>query len=470
VIYHEYGHHLVQTGGSGQCQYGEGMGDTLAMLILDDPCTGLGFFGDCVSCLRDADNNCQYSASSCSSCGGPCHSCGKLLSGCVWSVRNNLFVTEPTDYLTILSSIAVNAVMMHSGSSITSSITVDYLTLDDDNGNILDGTPHYAEINGGFTAHGLAGPDLALLGFEFPEGLPEMVAPAGGTTIPVDVVAINETPEPGTGKLFVDTGTGYIEHAMAESAPNEYDAVLPAAECGVTVAYYFSAETVGGGLQLWPPNAPGEVFTALSAESVGVDFDDDFETDQGWTVTNGGGLVDGPWGRGVPIPNSVCNRGNPGTDADGSGQCYVTDNSSANACNSDVDDGSTTLTSPIMDATQGEAYISYWRWYDNTAGDSPNQDIFEVEVSENGGTSWVDLETVGPSGSENAGGWFNRTFRVSDFVTPTSTFRIRFTASDTDPQSVVEAGVDGVQMLLVDCEGGGIPGDIDGNGVANWGS
>jgi hypothetical protein len=32
---------------------------------------------------------------------------------------------------------------------------------------------------------------------------------------------------------------------------------------------------------------------------------------------------------------------------------------------------------------------------------------------------------------------------------------------------VVEAGVDGVQMLLVDCEGGGIPGDIDGNGVVN---
>jgi hypothetical protein len=163
VIYHEYGHHLVQTGGSGQCEYGEGMGDTLALLILDDPCTGLGFYGDCVSCLRNADNDCQYDAGACSSCGGPCHSCGQLLSGCVWSTRNNLFVTEPSDYLTILSSITINSVLMHSGSSITSSITVDFLTLDDDNGNILDGTPHYAEINGAFSDHGLPGPDLALL-------------------------------------------------------------------------------------------------------------------------------------------------------------------------------------------------------------------------------------------------------------------------------------------------------------------
>ncbi|MHC4103243.1 MAG: hypothetical protein ACYSW1_20460, partial [Planctomycetota bacterium] len=109
VISHEYGHHLVETGGSGQCEYGEGMSDTLGMLILDDPCTGLGFYGDCVSCLRNADNDCQYDPGSCSSCGGPCHSCGQLLSGCVWSVRNNLVVTEPSAYMDILASIRVRA-------------------------------------------------------------------------------------------------------------------------------------------------------------------------------------------------------------------------------------------------------------------------------------------------------------------------------------------------------------------------
>jgi hypothetical protein len=278
----------------------------------------------------------------------------------------------------------------------------------------------------------------------------------------VDVVAINETPEPGTGKIYIDTGSGYVEYAMVENAPNDYDAVFPASDCGVTVAYYFTAETVGGGMQLWPPNAPGDYYTALSAVSVSVDFDDDFETDQGWTVSNSAGLTDGAWDRGVPIGGG--DRGDPPTDADGSGQCYVTDNVDGN---SDVDDGSTTLMSPIMDASQGEAYITYYRWYDNTNGSSPNQDIFEVELSQDGGFSWRDLETVGPAGSENAGGWFHKAFRVRDFITPTNTVRVRFIASDTDPGSVVEAGVDGVQMILVDCEGGVVPGDIDGNGVVD---
>ena len=54
---------------------------------------------------------------------------------------------------------------------------------------------------------------------------------------------------------------------------------------------------------------------------------------------------------------------------------------------------------------------------------------------------------------------------MADVVNATSLFRIRFTASDTDPQSVVEAAVDGVQLLNVGCDL--IPGDLDGNGVVN---
>ena len=84
-----------------------------------------------------------------------------------------------------------------------------------------------------------------------------------------------------------------------------------------------------------------------------------------------------------------------------------------------------------------------------------------VEVSDDGGASWVTLEIVGPAGPEVDGGWYQKQFLVSDFVDLTAQFRIRFIASDTDPQSVVEAGVDGVQLLSIDC---GVLGDIDGDG------
>jgi hypothetical protein len=69
VVHHEYGHHLVAAGGSGQGAYGEGMGDVMSALTLDDPRLGLGFFGSCSSSLRHADNTLQYP------CEGEIHSC-----------------------------------------------------------------------------------------------------------------------------------------------------------------------------------------------------------------------------------------------------------------------------------------------------------------------------------------------------------------------------------------------------------
>jgi hypothetical protein len=149
VIHHEFGHHLVAAGGSGQGEYGEGMGDVLSVIVLDDPRIGQGLFGDCAGSLRSADNSLQYP------CTGSIHHCGQLLSGAVWDTRNELAYTEPSQYRQILMDLAVNAVLLHSGSSITPSITIDWLTLDDDDGDLSNGTPHSAEILAGFGAHNL---------------------------------------------------------------------------------------------------------------------------------------------------------------------------------------------------------------------------------------------------------------------------------------------------------------------------
>ena len=127
----------------------------------------------------------------------------------------------------------------------------------------------------------------------------------------------------------------------------------------------------------------------------------------------------------------------------------MTDNADGN---SDVDDGSTILTLPVMDASLLDLVISYDRWYSNTEGDNPMQDIFVVEVSDDGGSSWVNLETVGPTGSEVSGGWFHKEFLVSDIpgIEPDDQFRIRFIASDTNPQSIFAAGVDGGKLLALE--------------------
>ncbi len=287
---------------------------------------------------------------------------------------------------------------------------------------------------------------LPLLSFNFPDGLPELLNPAGDM-IRVEVSGQNGgEPLSGSGKLFYDIGDGFIEVDMVEVDPNVYDAVFPATPCTTPVDFFFSAQTTKGDEITDPLLAPVNHYSALSALELVISFADDFEADLGWTTSGNAGS--GQWQRGIPVD---CNRGDPPTDGDGSSRCYLTEND-AGDCNSDVDDGSVTLTSPIMDASAEGTVISYFRWYSNSEGDSPFQDIFVIEVSDDGGTSWVTLETVGPTGPDVSGGWFEKQFLIADFVELTDQFRIRFIASDTDPQSIVEAGVDGLQLFSIICD------------------
>jgi len=452
VVHHEYGHHLVEMAGSGQGQYGEGMSDVMGVLILDDPGTGYGFYGDCNEPLRNADNDIQYP------CEGEIHYCGQLLSGCVWSTRNELLITNPSSYLDILSNLAINAILLHTGTMIDPSITIDYLTLDDDNGDIYDGTPHYYEIAAGFGAHNMDAPELTLLAFSFPDGLPEIISPYGGTPLRIVVTGVMAEPDPGTGVMYFNDGSGWVEIPMTEIEPNVYDAVFPAAECFSQVYFYLQAQTTGGEFQLWPTDAPDELFYAVVATSVELRFSDNFETDLGWSVVNDPDLTDGAWERGVPV--GFGNRGDPPTDFDSSGNCYLTDNVDGN---SDVDGGITWLISPSLDlSADTNAGVHYALWYTNNYGNDPNNDLFKVWLSNDDGASWTLVETIGPVTSE---GWKEHNFVVDHFLTPTGQVKVRFEASDLGDPSVVEAGIDDFSVSVYACIG--FCGDVNGNAVIN---
>jgi hypothetical protein len=453
VIHHEYGHHLVAMAGSGQNEYGEGMGDVMGVLITDDPGIGYGFEGSCSTPLRNADNTIQYP------CSGEIHYCGQLLSGCVWSTRNELLITNPTTYRDIISNLAVNAMLLHTGGGIDPSITIDYLTLDDDNGNIYDGTPHYSEIDAGFSAHNMDAPELALLSYSFPNDLPELISPSGGTTVRVVVNGVVAQPEPNTGVMFFNAGSGWSQIPMTAIDSNTYDAVFPQVECETQVSYYFRTQTTGGQYQLYPSNAPNEVLHAVSATSVEVAFTDNFNTDKGWTVVNDPSLTTGAWQRGIPAGGG--DRCDPPTDFDGSGYCYVTDNRYGDY---DIDGGTTWLISPLMDLSQtNDALVHYAVWYENNCGADPNNDLFKVYVSNNGGTTWILTQTIGPT---SLTGWEEYTFMVKDFVTPTNQVKVRFEASDLNAGSVVEAGVDAFDVKTYECASV-VHGDANGDGVIN---
>ena len=297
--------------------------------------------------------------------------------------------------------------------------------------------------------------------FTFPDGRPDVIDPNGGTVVRI-VLTGQATPDPDTATLFVSTGGAFTPIPMIETAPGEFDAVFAAVGCLADVQYYFSVDDDSGTTIVNPFNAPDNTYSAEAFSGTFFLFRDTFETDLGWTVQDDAGLTTGTWERGVPVGGG--DRGDPAQDADGSGQCYVTQNIDGNF---DIDGGTTTLTSPTMDATDPEGNLGYFRWYSNSTGSDPNNDIFVVEVSDDDGASWVNLETVGPSGPGVSGGWVETEFLIADIpgISNTSQFRVRFIASDLGAGSIVEAGVDFVQIFARFCDAVGCPADIDGDGT-----
>jgi hypothetical protein len=464
VVHHEYGHHLVQMAGSGQGGYGEGMGDVMSILVTDSSLLAVGF-QNCSSALRNADNACLYLASGCSTCGNEVHACGQLLSGCVWDVRNNLAASNPSTYREILSGLAVNAMLLHQGTVINDSITVDYLTLDDDDADIFNGTPHYGPINAGFGEHNMGGPVLPAIGFVFPTGRPEIVRPSGGTTMTVQVVPVTGQPMPNSGSLFYSTGGAYTEVSMSQTSANVYTATFPSFDCGTVVSYYVGARTTGSQLVTSPLNAPAATYNTTSASAVTVAVDDHFEIASGWTAGIAGDTAtSGQWTRVDPI-GTAAQPEDDHTDAPGT-QCFVTGQGTAGGAigAADIDNGTTTLVSPTFDLSSTTSpRVSYWRWYSNDQGAAPNSDVFTVQISNNNGGTWVAAETVGPSGPGTSGGWIFHEVDVESLLTPSAQMRVRFIASDLGSGSLVEAAVDDFRAFGFECAPS-CPGDYNNDG------
>ncbi|UCF66121.1 MAG: exo-alpha-sialidase [Acidobacteriota bacterium] len=182
------------------------------------------------------------------------------------------------------------------------------------------------------------------------------------------------------------------------------------------------------------------------------DVSDDLETDQGWTV----GAPDdtattGVWERVDPVGTSAQPEDDH-TPAPGV-FCFVTGQGvpGGSAGDNDIDGGKTTLFSPVLDVSGLlDPHIGYWRWYSNDTGASPNEDVFMIDISDDGGETWTNVETVGPTGSEASGGWFFHLFRVEDLVTPTANVVLRFVAADEGSGSLVEAAID--DLVITDCQ------------------
>jgi hypothetical protein len=173
---------------------------------------------------------------------------------------------------------------------------------------------------------------------------------------------------------------------------------------------------------------------------------DDFRLDLGWTSVNSS--TAGEWEIGEPDGTTFNGASsNPEFDipTDEGDRCFVTGNEGGGAGNDDVDDGSTTATSPKMDLWgYNSAVLSFYYWFFNDGGTgAPPNDFFQVNALIDGQIYPLFSETV--SASE----WrFSGEIALPVEALSSHEVYVEFVAADEDPGHLVEAAFDVFKVEL----------------------
>lgn len=319
----------------------------------------------------------------------------------------------------------------------------------------------------------VSSPDISALSVTIEDGPRQFITPNTPAEVMVRIRPSGETIVPGSERLTyrIDAGP-WVDTALSPVSGDVYAGVLPPVECDESIEFYARAGGATVGEVSDPPGGDATPVIPTTGSRVIV-FDDDFESDKGWTIGAPGDTASsGVWERVNPngTEEQPEDDHTPGVGV----TCFVTGQGSIGGPigEEDVDSGATTLTSPAFDLVGAvEPRISYWLWYSNTGGANPNADVLRVEISDDDGDSWTALDTLGPVGSRTHGGWFEYSFNPADVVSLTDAVRIRFIAEDAPGGSIVEAAVDDVLIDRFTCSDSPkeCPGDADGNGAVNSG-
>ncbi len=303
----------------------------------------------------------------------------------------------------------------------------------------------------------------APLRYHFPFGPPpDELDPSGGTF----QFHIHEenggVRDDSTAKMILTNEGVETELPLTFIENDTFEAEFPALSCGDEITYYFSAGTIEGVEVRSPLSAPNFRFTAIVARETATPLEDNFETSTGWTVGDPADTASsGIWVRADPV-GTVAQPDEDNPSGEGS-LCFVTGNAAPGdpAGANDVDGGATTLTSPIVDASSAQAvFLTYHRWYSNDQGSNPGEDVFRVLASNDGGATWVEIESL----PQSQAAWTHVDIRLSDFLTPTNQMRVRFVAEDGDNPSIVEAAIDDVRIRTARCAA---PEDLNADGVVD---
>ncbi len=468
IVYHEYGHGISDLyydylgGNFANGALGEGYSDIWGFMITKNPILGQGFSGNSSTYVRRYD---QAPAVYPQDLVGEVHADGEIIAGAWWDLYVNLGHDMP-----VMSSLFAGTLLatdMQPGGMeglLYRDVLISCLLADDNDADLTNGTPNDTAIIQAFARHGITLITNSTLIHQ------ELLVEPENTPISIDVTLIVDLPVYlGNADLHyrVHRDSQWVTTPLVHNSGTQYSATIPAQAKGTIVDYYFTVSDIFGNAAVVEPflandadpNIPFQVLVGFDLKEK-EDYDNTFGN---WIVDPDGtdDASTGQWDINSPTPSYsdlfMQNIVQTGTDHTTEGAnlniCAVTGNTALGASMgvNDVDDGHTTLQSPVFDLTNYTIpAFSYWRWYinDPAGGANPGNDTWKVFIS-NDGSSWVKVERTDRSDLR----WRKHAFRVADYVTPTTTVSLRFVASDSlitglpfDGGSIVEAGVDDLYL------------------------
>jgi len=472
VVMHEYGHGVNYDlynwlgdagGGMNNGAMQEGYADLWGITVTDNPIMGQGFFGGAGTSVRRYDEDPKVYPVDLV---GEVHADGEIIAGAWWDVKENFDDMVITTELWMETHNATVDGPDGDEGSIFRDVLLEALIADDDNADLLDGTPNDDIITEAFCEHGITLVGNITLEFdEFTEPVTEM------EPITLEVELDVDYPEYlGAANVFWRTtpGAAYTISEMTDIGGDTYQFDIPAQPQGTIVEYYFKIEDNNGcGGTVLPekadlavePNLP--FFTIVGFELVEYE---DFDVEFGSWIVDPFGTDDastGIWDVNTPLSSTDETGYQVQTDedhTDGDGNlCAFTGNAGEfeGVGTNDVDGGMTTLRSPFFDVTEyTDPVFSYWRIYSNASPTSanPGNDTWEAYITDNG-TDWVRIERTHTEDNS----WRRNVIRVSDYVELTDQVGFIFVAEDSilDPDepdplaaggSLVEAAIDDLYL------------------------
>ena len=287
VAWHEEGHWANDLFGSfnGGDGFGEGGGDCWAMYIGDSPVIGQDFHGP-GTFLRTGENTTTFCGDQNGGCYGEVHADGEPLMGAIWKVRRNLKNALGNAAGSALADQYLVAwFQTFNDGQIKSIIEDHWLMLDDDDGNLNNGTPNYPTIDAAFVEQAFPGFVLPL----FTVHAAQVSSPVNGegpVTVTATVVEANGTLDGVSLFWSANGGASFSSVPMGFVGGSTWSGQIPGQDSPAVVDYYVRATDASATGNNSPAKAP-KTFLTYDVGTLLVHQSFDFEPagDQGWVHT-----------------------------------------------------------------------------------------------------------------------------------------------------------------------------------------